>query len=275
MRVWKKRCAKRLMVTSLRRPLVAANWKMNGDMVGNIGLLESIAKCSLRCDAIDVLVCPTFVHIPQAASVLKDAPVHVGAQNVSAHAPGAHTGDVSADMLREAGCKYVIVGHSERRAAHGETDAEIAARFKAVHAGGMTPILCVGESREQRDAGDASAVVARQIGAVVSDAGPDTKRFVVAYEPVWAIGTGRVATPEQVGDMHGVIRSQLAGLCGDNLAQRTLIIYGGSVKSANAANLFASDEVDGGLIGGASLSVMAFEGICDAAQQAATADRHQ
>ena len=257
------------MASTPRRFLVAANWKMNGDARANADLLRAAGECARRCDAIDVLVCPAFVHIPQAAAALNGVNgASVGAQNVSEHAPGAHTGDVSAAMLREAGCAYVIVGHSERRGDHGETDEQVAARFAAVCAGGMTPIVCVGETPAQREAGEEREVVERQLGAAL---GGDARGFVVAYEPVWAIGTGRAATPQQVDEMHGVIRGAMRGLCGEEVATRTPVLYGGSVKADNAAELFALDEVDGALVGGASLDAQSFAAICDAGQSAAQA----
>lgn len=257
----------------MRKFLIVANWKMNGDTMSNTSLFESFASCAKRCESVDLVVCPTFVHIRQAVEELGQTQISVGAQTVSEHAPGACTGDVSVDMLREAGCKYVIVGHSERRQSHGETDELVAAKFSAAQRGGLIPIVCIGENLEQRQAGKEEAVVSDQLNAVFGDfdkekGGP----FVVAYEPVWAIGAKEAATPEQVDAMHRIIHSKLSLLCGEAGASRAPIIYGGSVDQENAHQLFSLECVNGGLIGRASLKAQSFEFICNSAQSVAAAN---
>jgi triosephosphate isomerase len=224
-----------------RSRLVAGNWKMHGSRASIATLLDALVKGSSGsdCASSDCAVCPPFPYLAQVAERLRGTEIAWGAQNVSEHAQGAHTGEVAAAMLAEFGCRYVIVGHSERRQLYGESDAQAAAKFAAVRAAGMTPILCVGETLAERDAGKTEAVVARQLAAV------DFKDGVLAYEPVWAIGTGRNATPEQAQAVHAFLRRKIP--------PGTAILYGGSVKPQNAAAIFAMPDVDGGLIGGASL----------------------
>ena len=236
----------------MARPrLVAGNWKMHGSRVSNLALLDALLQGIGDPAAAECAVCPPFPYLSQVGERLRGTRVALGAQNVSEHEQGAHTGEVSAAMLLELGCRYVIVGHSERRQLHGERDGQVAAKFAAVRAAGMTPILCVGETLEEREAGRTEAVVSRQLDAV------DFKDGVLAYEPVWAIGTGRNATPEQAQAVHGALRKKVpAG---------TKIIYGGSMKPQNAAALFAMPDVDGGLIGGASLVAADFIAILQAA----------
>ena len=230
-----------------RSRLVAGNWKMHGSRASIAALLDALVKENPRFCA----VCVPFPYLAQVAERLRGSPIAWGAQNVSEHAQGAYTGEVSAPMLAEFGCRYVIVGHSERRQLCGESDAQAAAKFAAVRAAGMTPILCVGETLEERDAGRTEAVVARQLAAV------DFKDGVLAYEPVWAIGTGRNATPEQAQAVHAFLRKRVPA--------QTPILYGGSVKPQNAAAIFAMPDVDGGLIGGASLVAKDFLDIVKAA----------
>jgi triosephosphate isomerase (TIM) len=219
-----------------RSRLVAGNWKMHGSRASIAALLDALVKENPGSGCV---VCAPFPYLAQVAERLRGGAIAWGAQNVSEHAQGAYTGEVSAAMLAEFGCRYVIVGHSERRQLFRETDEQVAAKFAAVRAAGMTPILCVGETLEERDAGKTEAVVARQLGAVkFEDA-------VLAYEPVWAIGTGRNATPEQAQAVHAFLRKRVT--------PETSILYGGSVKPQNAAAIFAMPDVDGGLIGGASL----------------------
>ena len=233
-----------------RTRLVAGNWKMHGSRAANRALIDAILKGSLKGGA-QCAVCPPFPYLGEVAEQLRDSPVALGAQNVSEHAQGAYTGEVSAAMLKELGCRYVIVGHSERRQIFGETDVQVAAKFAAARDTGLTPILCVGETLAEREAGRTEEVVARQLGAVkFSDA-------VLAYEPVWAIGTGKNATPEQAQAVHAFLRKRLS--------QDTTILYGGSVKAQNAAAIFAMPDVDGGLIGGASLVADDFLAILRAA----------
>jgi triosephosphate isomerase (TIM) len=218
-----------------RSRLVAGNWKMHGSRASIAALLDALLKANLS----GCVVCAPFPYLAQVAERLRGGAIAWGAQNVSEHAQGAYTGEVSAAMLAEFGCRYVIVGHSERRQLYRETDEQVAAKFAAVRAAGMTPILCVGETLEERDAGRTETVVARQLGAVKFE------NAVLAYEPVWAIGTGRNATPEQAQAVHAFLRKRVPA--------ETPILYGGSVKPQNAAAIFAMPDVDGGLIGGASL----------------------
>jgi triosephosphate isomerase (TIM) len=227
--------------------LVAGNWKMHGSRASNAALLDGLVKENPS----NCTVCVPFPYLAQVAERLRGSRIAWGAQNVSEHAQGAYTGEVSAAMLAEFGCRHVIVGHSERRQLHGETDAQVAAKFAAARTGGLTPILCVGETLQERDAGKTEEVVGRQLGAV------DFKDAVLAYEPVWAIGTGRNATPEQVQAVHGFLRKKVPA--------DTPILYGGSVKPQNAAAIFAMPDVDGGLIGGASLVAKDFLAIVEAA----------
>ncbi|HUQ75652.1 MAG TPA: triose-phosphate isomerase [Burkholderiales bacterium] len=237
-----------------RTRLVAGNWKMHGSRESNRALLSAIlgqaAKTGAQCT-----VCPPFPYLAQVAEQLRGSAVSWGAQNVSEHEKGAHTGEVSAAMLVEFGCRYVIVGHSERRQLYGETDAQVAAKFAAAQAAGLTPILCVGETLEERDGGRTDEVVSRQLQAVLSKV--KFGSAVLAYEPVWAIGTGRNATPQQAQDVHALLRRQVPA--------ETTILYGGSVKPQNAAAIFAMADVDGGLIGGASLVADDFLAILHAA----------
>lgn len=249
----------------MRRRLVAGNWKMNGSLAANLPLLDAI-KVGLSASAdIDCLVCVPFPYLDQVQRVLSGSRIAWGAQNLSEHDAGAYTGEVSGAMLREFGCRYVIVGHSERRALYGETDARVAAKFVAARRAGLVPILCVGETLEERERGDTERVMARQLDAVLEAVGAEVLAgAVVAYEPVWAIGTGRTATPEQAQAVHAYIRARVARH-GESHGGNLAILYGGSVKAANAAELFAMADVDGGLIGGASLVAEDFVAICRAA----------
>jgi triosephosphate isomerase (TIM) len=251
----------------MRRRLVAGNWKMHGGRAANEALLQGILSGVRGLGNVDLAVCVPYPYLVQAADRLRDSAVGLGAQNVSEHAQGAYTGEVSAPMLADCGCRYVIVGHSERRQLYGESDAQVAAKFAAVQSAGMTPILCVGETLAERDGGKTENVVQRQLDAVLSVAGArGFANAVLAYEPVWAIGTGRNATPEQARDVHAFLRARLAQL--DAAVARELrILYGGSVKAANAAALFAMPELDGGLIGGASLVAQEFLAIGRAARK--------
>jgi triosephosphate isomerase len=232
-----------------RSRLVAGNWKMHGSRASIAALLDALLKANPGSGCV---VCAPFPYLAQVAERLRGGAVAWGAQNVSEHAQGAYTGEVSAAMLAEFGCRYVIVGHSERRQLFRETDEQVAAKFAAVRAAGMTPILCVGETLEERDSGRTEAVVARQLGAVKFE------NAVLAYEPVWAIGTGRNATPEQAQAVHAFLRRKVSS--------ETPILYGGSVKPQNAAAIFAMPDVDGGLIGGASLVAQDFLDIVKAAK---------
>ena len=243
-----------------RTPLVAGNWKMNG----RLALVDELASALAEYQGVaEVLVCPPFPYLAAARAVM---PVAVGAQTVSEHADGAFTGEVAAPMLAELGCEYVIVGHSERRALFAEGDQQVAAKFAAARAAGLTPILCVGESLEEREAGLTERVVGAQLDAVLDNVGMQAfAGAVVAYEPVWAIGTGKTATPEQAQAVHAFLRGQLANRDAQ-VAAATRLLYGGSVKADNAALLFAQPDIDGGLIGGASLTADSFMAICQAAE---------
>jgi triosephosphate isomerase len=241
-----------------RTALVAGNWKMHGSRASIDALLDAILQGSAELKGAECVVCPPFPYLAKVAGRLAGSAVGWGAQNVSEHAQGAHTGEVSAAMLVEFGCGYVIVGHSERRQLYCETDGQVAAKFAAAQAAGLTPILCVGETLEERDAGRTQAVVARQLDAVIGVAKKDSfAKAVLAYEPVWAIGTGRTATPEQAQEVHAFLRKKVL--------PQTRILYGGSVKPQNAAAIFAKPDVDGGLIGGASLVAADFLAILQAA----------
>jgi triosephosphate isomerase len=246
---------------SERRGLVVGNWKMNGSLAVNAELLSGIVAAMPF--AADAAVCPPFPYLPELAQQLGGSALHFGAQDCSAHESGAYTGEVSAAMLAELGCRYVIVGHSERRAMHGESDQLVADKAKAALAHGVTPIVCVGETLAQREAGETAAVVKRQLSAVIHTLAHCVSEMVVAYEPVWAIGTGRSATPEQAQEVHDLLRRQLAAAT--PRAERMSLLYGGSVKPDNAAALFAQADIDGALVGGAALKSADFVAICRAA----------
>jgi triosephosphate isomerase len=237
-----------------RRPLVAGNWKMNGLGASAAQLDNMIAGAAKLPARVDVLVCPPFTLLAAFAARARGSRVAIGGQDCHAKAFGAHTGDISAEMLADAGARAVIVGHSERRSDHHETDAEIHAKALAAQRAGLLPVVCVGETRVERDAGKADDVVGGQLTGSLPESAAD---FVVAYEPVWAIGTGLTPTPKDVRDMHGFIRKQLAARFGDE-SQTVRILYGGSVKASNAAELLAIDNVDGALVGGASLNAEEF-----------------
>ncbi|MDE2145185.1 MAG: triose-phosphate isomerase [Burkholderiales bacterium] len=243
------------------RPLVVANWKMHGSRPANAELLAALLAA--RPYAAEVAFCVPFVYLHETAATLAGSELRWGAQDVSEHAQGAYTGEISAAMLAECGCRYVLVGHSERRTHHGEGDALVARKAQAALGRGLTPIVCVGETLAEREAGDTEAVVKRQLSAVIHQLAHCAAEMVVAYEPVWAIGTGRQASPEQAQAVHAVLRAQLQAATGR--AQAMTILYGGSVKPDNAAALFAQPDIDGGLIGGASLKAADFTAICRAA----------
>lgn len=246
-----------------RRKLVAGNWKMHGSLAGNLSLLNAVRSGAAGLGA-QVAVCVPYPYLAQAQSVLSGSNVAWGAQDVSEHVQGAYTGEISAAMLVEFGCRYAIVGHSERRSFYGDTDAVVAAKFAAALKAGLTPILCVGETLAERDAGITAQVVTRQLDAVIAGSGvASLARAVIAYEPVWAIGTGKTATPQQAQDVHALIRARIAQ--GDAaVAAGVQILYGGSVKVGNAKDLFGQSDIDGGLIGGASLVAADFLAICAA-----------
>lgn len=241
----------------MRKTLIAGNWKMNGLVSMAEALVDAIVA-GLPPDTIDVLVLPPFPYLDRLRPRMKAASLRLGAQDLSAHADGAFTGEVSGGMLADVGAEYVLVGHSERRQYHGESSDLVAAKFEAARMAGLAPVLCVGESLDQREAAETEAVVGRQIDAVLSRCGASGfAAAVVAYEPVWAIGTGLVATPEQAQQVHAFIRARLARHDA-TIAGRIQILYGGSMKPQNASDLLACEDIDGGLIGGASLNADEF-----------------
>ena len=249
----------------MRARLVAGNWKMHGSLAANQRLLEAVKGGASSAAGVEIAVCVPFPYLQQAANALARSPVTWGAQTLSEHDSGAYTGEVSGAMLRDLGCRYVIVGHSERRALFGERDAQVAAKFVAAQRVGLMPILCVGETLEEREQGATEEVVGRQLRVVIDVAGVGALAdSVIAYEPVWAIGTGRTASQEQAQAVHASIRA-LVGAADSAVGTRLPVLYGGSVKPGNARELFAMPDVDGGLIGGASLVAEDFLAICRAA----------
>ena len=247
----------------MRQSLVAGNWKMNGSSASIRELIDGILS-GLETKA-EVLVCPPTVYAQQVCELVAGSSVKVGLQNASDKLSGAYTGEVSPLMVKDLGCEYVLIGHSERRSIYNETDEGVAAKFCALVDQGIVPVLCVGETLEERESGDTMNVVTRQIQTVLRAAGPERlANFVIAYEPVWAIGTGLTASPEQAQEVHAAIRALLAE-SEPAMADRTRVLYGGSMKAANAAELMAQPDVDGGLIGGASLVAADFKAICHAA----------
>ena len=249
----------------MRQPLVAGNWKMNGSRASVKELLEAVKNGMGSVAKAEVAVCAPYIYIPDTQSQLAGTEIAWGGQNLSTEASGAFTGEIAASMLLDFGCKYVIVGHSERRTLYGEDDALVAKKFGVALAAGLVPIFCVGESLEEREQGITEEVVARQLDAVTQAEGVAALAdAVIAYEPVWAIGTGKTATPEQAQDVHAFIRERVAQQDGE-VAEELRILYGGSMKPGNAAELLAKPDIDGGLIGGASLKAVDFLGICSAA----------
>jgi len=246
--------------TGMRGKLVVGNWKMNGGLAANAALLSELVVAWKATPGRGIAVCVPYPYLAQVAAALANSAIGWGAQDVSEHAAGAYTGEVSAAMLAEFGCRYAIVGHSERRQYYGDTDAVVAAKAVAALAKGLTPIACVGETLAEHDAGVTESVVLRQIDAVLAAVGADAARLVVAYEPVWAIGTGRTASSAEAQAVHAVLRSRLARAG----AAEVSLLYGGSVKPDNATALFAMADIDGGLIGGASLKAGEFLAIARA-----------
>ncbi len=250
----------------MRRPIVAGNWKMHGSRSENALLIEALSAQYPAEPVAECVVCPPFVYLQEVGRLLRETPIRLGAQDVCAEAQGAFTGEVSAAMLKDVGCEYVIVGHSERRLLYRESDQLVARKFAAAQSKGLIPILCVGEQLTDRDSGRTHEVVARQLDAVLELCGAAAlAQAVIAYEPVWAIGTGRNATPEQAQEVHAFIRARIAARDA-KIAAETRILYGGSVKAGNAAELFAMPDVDGGLVGGASLKADEFLAILAAAR---------
>ncbi len=248
----------------MRRILVAGNWKMHGSKTMVRALLEGLLAGSSSAGAADLAVFPSFPYLPLAESILAGSHIKWGGQSLNPHAGGAHTGETSGSMLTDMACHYVLVGHSERRAIYGETDDDVAQRFSVAQDAGLEPILCVGETLEEREAGQTEVVVSRQLDAVLQRTGIDAfDNATIAYEPVWAIGTGLTATPQQAQSVHAFIRDKLSSLNGI-IAGQVQILYGGSVKGSNAAELFAQSDIDGGLVGGASLTAEDFLAIYNA-----------
>jgi triosephosphate isomerase (TIM) len=253
----------------MRGKLVVGNWKMNGSLASNQALLDALVPALAALDRAGFAVCVPYPYLDQVKGLIAGSRLAWGAQDVSEFDDGPYTGEVSATMLAEFGCRYVIVGHSERRSLFGDASAVVALKFAAAQKAGLTPILCVGETLAERDSGATEATVGEQLDAVIEKAGVDAlARAVLAYEPVWAIGTGRTATPEQAQAVHAFLRARVAGRSGE-LADGLTILYGGSVKGSNAAQLFAMPDIDGGLIGGASLVAGEFAAICAAAHERA------
>ena len=250
----------------MRGRLVAGNWKSNGNLASNQQLLDHVRGEAPRLRGVECAVCVPYPYLFQAQRALTGSAVAWGGQDVSEFGAGAYTGAVSAAMLVEFGCRYAIVGHSERRSVFGDSDEVVTAKFAAAAGAGLIPILCIGETLEQREAGVTEQIVARQLDAVTGKSGVAAlAKAVVAYEPVWAIGTGRNATPEQAQAVHAFIRKRVAA-ADAAIASQLRILYGGSVKAANAAQLFVQPDIDGGLIGGASLVAAEFAAICRAAE---------
>ncbi|HEY3783989.1 MAG TPA: triose-phosphate isomerase [Steroidobacteraceae bacterium] len=250
----------------MRRPIVVGNWKMHGSRADNARLLEELTSQYPAASAAGCVVCPPLVYLLEVGRMLRDTPIRMGAQDVCAETHGAFTGEVSAAMLKDVGCEYAIVGHSERRLLYRESDQLVARKFAAAQARGLVPILCIGEQLAEREQGRTAEVVSRQLEVVLELCTADTlSHTVIAYEPVWAIGTGRNASPEQAQEVHALIRARIAARDA-KIGAAIRILYGGSVKASNAADLFAMPDVDGGLIGGASLKADEFLAILAAAQ---------
>lgn len=249
----------------MRKPIVAGNWKMHGTLESARALAGDVAAASAAQAGVEVLVIPPFVHLQAVRESLGEAAVGLGAQDVSPREEGAHTGEISTRMLRDIGCRYVLCGHSERREYQGESNELVAQKFMAARRAGLQPILCVGESIEERERGETEAVLRAQLEPVLRLGGPAAfEKALLAYEPRWAIGTGRTATPEQAQQAHAFLRGEVAAFSA-TIADLLPLLYGGSVKAANAPELFAQPDVDGGLIGGASLIPSEFMGIVAAA----------
>jgi triosephosphate isomerase len=246
-------------MSKFRKPIIAGNWKMNKSVAESKDLASDIKRELAECRDVDVVLCPPFTSLAAVGEALDATAIKFGAQNMHWESDGAYTGEISANMLRSIYCHYVILGHSERRSYFGETDEIVNKKTKAALAGNLIPIVCVGETLEERKSERHKEVVKTQLlGSLAEVGADDLKRVIIAYEPVWAIGTGEVATPEQAQEMHAFIRSVLAEMADDGVAQTIRIQYGGSMKPANAAELLAQTDIDGGLIGGAALEARSF-----------------
>ena len=248
----------------MNKKLIAGNWKMNGSLADNDALVRALVAGLATAGGCDAAVAVPAPYLAQVQALVQGSDLALAAQDVSQHAAGAYTGEVSAAMLREFGVRYVLVGHSERRQFHGETDADVAVKAQRALASGITPIVCVGETLAEREAGQTEAVVKRQLAAVIHLNGHCISEVVVAYEPVWGIGTGKTASPEQAQQVHAVLRAQLAAA--SDKAPQIRLLYGGSMNAANAAQLLGQPDIDGGLVGGASLKAVDFQAILAAAQ---------
>ncbi len=251
----------------MRKPIIAGNWKMNKTAAEARELVAGIVRDLGDAPGVDVVLCPPFTALSAVSEAISDSPLHVGAQNMHSESSGAYTGEIAAEMLRELYCHYVILGHSERRSYFGETDETVNKKAKAALAANLIPIVCVGETLEQREANETAAVIEAQIrGSLAGIEGAELAKTVVAYEPVWAIGTGLTASPEQAQEVHAQIRGLLVDLGGEEAGNAVRIQYGGSMKPGNAAELLAQPDIDGGLIGGAALDVRSFIDIIAAAR---------
>ena len=246
----------------MRKPLVVGNWKMHGNAAGIRSLMTELIQAEAAFPSAEVGVCPPFVFLPLVTELCAGSSIRVGAQNLSQHDRGAFTGEVSAAMLAELGADYVLVGHSERRELFGESSETVAEKFLAAQAQGLTPILCLGETLEQREGGETEKTVLAQLDAILTESGIEAfANSVLAYEPVWAIGTGKTASPEQAQQVHQILREHIAGK-DSAVADAIRILYGGSVKDTNARELFSQPDIDGGLVGGSSLEARQFAAIC-------------
>jgi triosephosphate isomerase len=245
-------------VKKFRKKIVVGNWKMNKLLADAVTLAQDIKTQLASCREVDVVLCPPFTALKVVGEVISDTLIKLGAQNMHWAPEGAYTGEISANMLRDIYCHYVILGHSERRSFFGETDEIVNRKAKSALAANLTPIVCVGETLEQREAGQMTTVIKSQVQKSLAELGKDLERVIVAYEPVWAIGTGRTASPAQAQEVHALIRDVLAGLGGPDVAASIRIQYGGSVKASNARELFGQPDIDGGLIGGAALDAHSF-----------------
>lgn len=253
----------------MRRPLIAGNWKMHMPNPEAVALARQLRARLRGLSFCDVLVCPPLTALTAVAEILTDTEIALGAQNLHDRRSGAFTGEVSGEMIRSTGASWVLIGHSERRQFFGDTDAWVARKLQAALESGLHPIVCVGESLEEREAGKLESVIQRQVSVALENLGDDLlTRVTLAYEPVWAIGTGQVATPEQAQEVHALIRGLLARLGSARIAESIRILYGGSVKPGNAADLMGRPDIDGALVGGASLEVDSFKGIVDALKPA-------
>jgi triosephosphate isomerase len=249
----------------MRRTLIAGNWKMNGSMDSIHDLINGIKAGLGKVSNADLAVCPPAIYLMKVQGLIDGAAIALGSQNVCDQASGAYTGEIAPSMLKEAGCKYAIIGHSERRTLYGESDELVAKRFAMAVESGITPILCIGETLEERESGVTEDVVSRQLDAVIDSQGIEALgKCVIAYEPVWAIGTGKTASPEQAQEVHAAIRGKLSALNAD-VASKVQILYGGSMNAGNAKELLAQPDIDGGLIGGASLKAEDFLAIATSA----------